>query len=76
MKQLTLEGEPMSNSHADHGHTIAMWTAVLIAMLGFLLGCIGVVIVNPLVFWIGVALLPVAGIAGKVLALMGYGKQK
>jgi hypothetical protein len=27
-------------------------------------------------FWIGIALLPVAGIAGKVLGLMGYGKQK
>lgn len=66
----------MSDSPEDHGHTVAMWTAVLIAMLGFLLGCIGVVIVNPLVFWIGVALLPVAGIAGRVLALMGYGKQK
>jgi hypothetical protein len=25
---------------------------------------------------IGVVLLPIAGIAGKVLALMGYGKQK
>jgi hypothetical protein len=53
-----------------------MWTAVLIAMLGFLVGCIGVVIANPMVVWIGIALLPVAGIAGKVLALMGYGKQK
>jgi hypothetical protein len=29
-----------------------------------------------MVFWIGIALLPVAGIAGKILALMGYGKQK
>jgi hypothetical protein len=53
-----------------------MWTAVLIAMLGFLIGCIGVVIASPMVFWIGVAFLPVAGISGKVLALMGYGKQK
>jgi hypothetical protein len=53
-----------------------MWTAVLIAMLGFLIGSVGVVIASPMVFWIGVALLPVAGIAGKVLALMGYGKQK
>jgi hypothetical protein len=53
-----------------------MWTAVLIAGLGFLVGCIGVVIANPMVVWIGIALLPVAGIAGKVLALMGYGKQK
>lgn len=66
----------MSDSHADHGHTVAMWTAVLIAMLGFLIGSVGVVIASPMVFWIGVALLPVAGIAGKVLALMGYGKQK
>ena len=76
MKKVSLEGEPMSESHADHGHTVAMWTAVLIAMLGFLIGCIGVVIVNEMVILIGVALLPVAGIAGKVLALMGYGKQK
>jgi len=76
MNKLTLEGEPMSDSHADHGHTVAMWTAVSIAMLGFLIGCIGVVIASPIVVWIGVALLPVAGIAGKVLALMGYGKQK
>lgn len=66
----------MSDSHAEHGHTVAMWTAVAIAMLGFLIGCIGVVIATPMGFWIGVALLPVAGIAGKVLALMGYGKQK
>jgi hypothetical protein len=45
-------------------------------MAGFLVGCIGVVMASPMVFWIGVALLPVAGIAGKVLALMGYGKKK
>ena len=65
----------MSSAHDDHGHTVAAWTAVFITMLAFLVGCIGVVIVSPTVFWIGVALLPVAGIAGKVLALMGYGKQ-
>jgi hypothetical protein len=53
-----------------------MWVAVTIAGLGFLIGCVGVVIASPMVAWIGVALLPVALIAGKVLALMGYGKQK
>ena len=66
----------MSDSPEDHGHTVAAWTAVSIAMVGFLVGCIGVVMATPMVFWIGVALLPIAGIAGKVLALMGYGKQK
>jgi hypothetical protein len=76
MNKASLEGELMSDSHADHGHTVAAWTAVIIAMLAFLVGCIGVVIASPTVFWIGIALLPVAGIAGKVLGLMGYGKQK
>jgi hypothetical protein len=76
MIQESPEGEPMSDSHADHGHTVAMWVAVTIAGLGFLIGCIGVVIASPMVVGIGIALLPVAGIAGKVLALMGYGKQK
>jgi len=65
----------MSTEHEDHGHTVAAWTAVGIAILGFLVGCIGVVMAQPSVFWIGVALLPVAGIAGKVLALMGFGSK-
>lgn len=66
----------MSESHADHGHTVAAWTAVIIAMAAFLVGCIGVVLASPMVFWIGIALLPVAGIAGKVLGLMGFGKKR
>ena len=66
----------MSESHENHGHTVAAWTAVGIAMVAFLVGCIGVVIASPMVFWIGIALLPVAGIAGKILGLMGYGKKK
>ena len=64
----------MSQDHEDHGHTVAAWTAVGIAMLGFLIGCIGVVVARPPIFWIGIALLPVALIAGKVLALLGFGK--
>ena len=63
----------MSTEHDDHGHTVAAWAAVGIAILGFLVGSIGVVVAQPSVFWIGVALLPIAGIAGKVLALMGFG---
>ena len=64
----------MSQDHEDHGHTVAAWTAVGIAMLAFLIGCIGVVVARPAIFWIGIALLPVALIVGKVLALLGFGK--
>jgi hypothetical protein len=63
----------MSTEHDDHGHTVAAWAAVGLAILGFLVGSIGVVVAQPPVFWIGVALLPIAGIAGKVLSLMGFG---
>jgi hypothetical protein len=63
------------SEHVDHGHTVAAWTAVSIAILAFLVGSIGVVLNNWTVFGIGVALLPIAGIAGKVLANMGYGKK-
>jgi hypothetical protein len=64
----------MSQDHEDHGHTVAAWTAVGIAMLAFLIGCIGVVVARPPIFWIGIALLPVSLIVGKVLALLGFGK--
>ena len=64
----------MSQAHEDHGHTVAAWTAVGIAMLAFLIGCIGVVIATPAVFCLGVASLPGRLIAGKVLALLGFGK--
>ena len=64
----------MSQDHEDHGHTVAAWAAVGIARLAFLIGCIGVVVARPPIFWIGIALLPVALIVGKVLALLGFGK--
>lgn len=63
-------------SDDNHGHTLAAWTASILIMVAFLVGTIGVVLAQPMIFWIGVALLPVAGIAGKVLALMGFGAQK
>ncbi len=64
----------MSQEHEDHGHTVAAWTVSGLLMLGSVVATLGVVVQNWTVFWVGMALLPVAGIAGKVLALMGFGK--
>lgn len=64
------------SEHESHGNTVAAWTGVIIAILAFLVGTIGVVIAKPTIFWIGIGLLVVAGIIGKVLALMGFGAQK
>lgn len=59
--------------HDDHGRTPANWTAAILVTLAFLVGTLGVVFAQPVVFWIGVALIPIALIAYKVLSGMGYG---
>lgn len=56
----------------NHGNTPAAWTAVTIALVSFLVGGIGLIADSMLVFWIGVALTPVAILVGYVMARMGY----
>lgn len=65
----------MSDAHDDHGHSVAAWTVSSLLMLSSIVATAGVVLGNWTMFWVGMALTPVAGIAGKVLALMGFGKQ-
>lgn len=57
----------------SHGNTPAAWTAVTIGLLAFAVGGIGLVIGSMLVFWIGVALGPVALVAGGVMTKIGLG---
>jgi len=59
----------------NHGSTPAAWTAVVIALIAFVVGGIALVFspINWVMFWIGVALLVVSGIAGKVMSAMGVG---
>lgn len=61
--------------HDDHGQTPAAWTAVFIIMAGFLIGSIAVVAASPLWAWIGVAVVIIGAIAGKVMQMMGMGKK-
>ena len=58
---------------AHHGSTPAAWTAVFIALAAFCIGGVGLVVDNWVVFWIGIALLAVALIVGKVMQAMGMG---
>jgi hypothetical protein len=59
--------------HDNHGQTPAAWTAVIIIIIAFLVGTIGVVINNWVLFWIGVGLVVVGGVAGKVMSMAGMG---
>ena len=56
----------------NHGNTPAAWTAVSIALASFVVGGIGLIAGSMTVFWIGVALTPVAVAVGYVMARMGY----
>lgn len=58
-----------------HGNTPAAWTAVTVILIGFVVGGIGLVIMNMTVFWIGLILLPVGAIVGKVMQKMGLGAE-
>jgi hypothetical protein len=56
----------------NHGNTPAAWTAVTIGLTSFLVGGIGLIADSMVIFWIGVALTPLALLAFYVMARMGY----
>jgi Family of unknown function (DUF6704) len=66
----------MAEQHAsNHGNTPAAWTTVVLLMVAFTVACVGVLLLSPPVFIAGVVLTVVALIVGKVMSMMGYGKQ-
>lgn len=58
----------------SHGNTPAAWSAVAVALLGFLIGSIGLLLepISYVVFWIGVAVVVISGVLFVVMAKMGY----
>jgi hypothetical protein len=58
-----------------HGSTPAAWTAVAIVLIAFTVGGVALMIgPNWVLFWVSVALLPVAAIVGKVMSAAGLGE--
>lgn len=58
----------------NHGNTPAAWTAVSVAMLGFLVGSVALMLspVSMMLFWVGIALGVVALPLFLVLARLGF----
>ena len=59
---------------ANHGNTPAAWTAVSVAMLGFVVGAAGLMLepVNWVVFWVGIALGVGSFVLFLVMAKLGF----
>jgi len=58
---------------ANHGNTPAAWTAVVVALVGFIVGGIGLMFepVNMTVFWVGVGITVAAGVVFVVMGKLG-----
>jgi hypothetical protein len=61
--------------HAKHGHgnSVAAWSAVGLIMVGFLVMSLAVALTTMWVFIVGVVIVVMGAISGKVLAMMGFG---
>lgn len=59
----------------NHGKTPAAWTAVVVALVGFTVGGIGVMFtpMNQVLFYSGVAIVVVAGILYVAMDKLGLG---
>jgi hypothetical protein len=73
----SMQGDGTHNDehHDDHGSTPAAWTAVVIITIAFAVGTIAVIIGNWPLFWVGVGLVPVVAIVGRMMQAMGLGKK-
>lgn len=60
---------------AHHGNTPAAWTAVVVGLLGFTVGGVGLMLdpVSYTVFWVGVGLTLVAAVLFMVMDRLGMG---
>jgi hypothetical protein len=58
----------------NHGNTPAAWSAVVVGLIGFVVGSVGLMLspINYVVFWVGVAVVVLSGVLFLVLAKMGY----
>ncbi len=62
-----------SEHDPGHGNSIAAWTAVSLITLGTVIGAIAFPLNSVWVFWAGVVVIVLGVLAGKVMAMMGFG---
>ena len=60
-------------AHNNHGSTPAAWTAVIIMMLAFLVGGLGLILGISWMFWSSFAIFILGIIVGKVMQMAGLG---
>ena len=65
----------MAGHQVGHGNTVAAWTGVIIAFIGFLVLIPAVIMPNAIIGVIGSVIILASPVVGKVLQVMGYGQK-
>ena len=57
----------------NHGNTPAAWSAVVVGLVGFIIGSVGLLFspINWVIFWVGVVVTIAAGVVFVVMSAMG-----
>lgn len=63
----------MEEQHEDHGHSVAAWTAVAIILVGSAITSAAVVMPSVALGVVGGIVIVAGAVAGKLLAMAGYG---
>lgn len=58
-----------------HGNSLAAWIAVGVILVGSLVSCVAVVGAIVWLFWVGVAVIVLGMVLGRVLSMMGFGQK-
>jgi hypothetical protein len=64
----------MAHPPQEHGNTPAAWTAVSVMFVGTIISGLGVAVLNWPLFWIGLAVVVLGAVVGKVMQMMGMGQ--
>lgn len=59
-----------------HGNTVAAWTMVAIVIVGSIISGAAFALNSPLTFWLGLVVVALGAVVGKVLQVLGYGQVK
>ena len=65
----------MAIEHDNHGQTPAAWTAVIIIMIGAVVGAVSFLVTAPWLFFVGLGICVLGAVVGKVMSMAGMGKQ-
>ena len=65
---------PPSAPWSNHGRTLAAWTTVTVVLVGSAVAAVGILAALTWLFWVGLAVIVVGVLIGKVLQLAGYGQ--